>query len=182
MRSGTNAPRRAQRHRRVAFSVDGAQSNDFARNVESQYLLATLPVDPAGLDGAAANRGNRIESIARAKYVAARGKRADVIDQHVKVAQGALVQPFGLASLREGAGRTKVKVVAVRLLLFRIDRGKDGRAHASTAHRISAGDPALADRSGRRCQRGSTSQYYAARAKPASRPQFGCRGRRPARA
>src|SRR5690606_6768384 len=66
-----------------------------------------------GLHGAGADRGDRLERIALAEHVVAGMQRADVLDQHVQVAQARLVHALRQAGLGEGAGGAESERIAV---------------------------------------------------------------------
>src|SRR5690606_14281335 len=93
--------------------VDRVQADDLAREMEAEHVLAPGLVDHVGLDRAGAHRGDRLERVALAEQVLAGLERADVVDQHVQVAQRGLVQAFGQASLRKRAGGAEGEFVAV---------------------------------------------------------------------
>ena len=110
----------AQHHRverdrvaRIALAVDAVEADDLAGQVEAQDALVAVRVVHIRLHRAGTDRGDRVERIALAEHVLAGGERADVIDQHVELAQLARVDAFLEAGVRERAGRAELALVAV---------------------------------------------------------------------
>jgi hypothetical protein len=111
---------------RIALAVDAVEADDLARQVEAQHALVAVRVVDVGLHRAGPDRCDRVERIALAEHVLAGGERADVVDQHVELAQLALVDALLEARVRERAGRAERSLVAVVGDRAHVGQRKDG--------------------------------------------------------
>ena len=59
----------------ITLAVDRVEPDDLAWQMEAEHVLAAFAVDDVGLDGAGANRGDRLERVALAEHVIAGMKR-----------------------------------------------------------------------------------------------------------
>jgi hypothetical protein len=81
--------------------------------METEDLLAAIPIHDIGFDRPAAHRSDGCKWITLAEQVPAGRKWSDMLDKNVQLPERGLVHAFGQAGLRESTGRTEVELVAV---------------------------------------------------------------------
>jgi hypothetical protein len=102
------------------------ESDDLARQVKPEDLLAALAVVDVGLDGSGPDRGDRFERIAFAKEVRASLDRTDVCHEHVKLPETGFVEPLLQTRCGKRARAAESKRIAVV--------GNRTRLHARVGH------------------------------------------------
>jgi hypothetical protein len=118
---------RAYRVAGVTFGLDGAEADDFARQVKAKDLFAPLAVDAPALHRTLAYRRDGFERIAGPEDVRSARDRANVLDEHVQVAQGTLVH----ALVQAGPGECAAGAEAHRVAVVDCEPAGDGGADAA---------------------------------------------------